>query len=47
MELLRLIEGIRSPFLDTLFGVITRLGEQTILIVVFCVIFWCVNKRMA
>jgi len=47
MELLRLIEGIRSPFLDTVFGLITRLGEQTILIVVFCVIFWCINKRMA
>jgi len=46
MELLRLIEGIRSPFLDTVFGLITRLGEQTILIVVFCVIFWCINKRM-
>lgn len=47
MEILRAIEGMRSPFLDTMFGVITRLGEQTILIVVFCVLFWCINKRMA
>jgi undecaprenyl-diphosphatase len=47
MELLHAIEGIRSPFLDNLFGVITMLGEQTMLIVVFCFIYWCINKRMA
>ena len=47
MDLLRSIEGIRTPFLDILFGLITRLGEQTILIVIFCMLFWCINKRMA
>ncbi|MCL2361024.1 MAG: phosphatase PAP2 family protein [Defluviitaleaceae bacterium] len=47
MELLKAIEGIRTPFLDIVFGIITRLGEQTILIVVFCVLFWCINKKMA
>ena len=47
MELLKAIENIRTPFLDSLFGVITRLGEQTILIVVFCILFWCINKKMA
>ena len=46
MELLRAIESIRSPFLDTVFGLITRFGEEMILIVVFCTLFWCVNKRM-
>jgi len=47
MELLRTIEGIRSPFLDTVVGVITRFGEQTIAIVILCVIFWAINKRWA
>ncbi|MCL2572063.1 MAG: phosphatase PAP2 family protein [Defluviitaleaceae bacterium] len=46
MELLRFIEGIRSPFLDTLFGFVTRFGEETILVVAICVIYWCINKHM-
>jgi len=47
MELLWAIEGIRTPFLDLLFSWITRLGEQELLIFVFCLLFWCLNKRMA
>ena len=47
MELLRLIEGIRTPFLDTLFGYITMLGEEMILIIVFCALYWCISKKMA
>ncbi|MDR0464059.1 MAG: phosphatase PAP2 family protein, partial [Treponema sp.] len=47
MEFLRMLESIRSPFLDTVFGLITRLGEETIAIVVLCAIFWCISKRAA
>ncbi|MCL2202979.1 MAG: phosphatase PAP2 family protein [Defluviitaleaceae bacterium] len=47
MELLRALEGIRTPFLDTVIGLITRFGEETILIVVFCALYWCINKHMA
>lgn len=47
MELLRLIEGIRSPFLDTIIGLITRLGEETVGIVILCAIFWCISKKVA
>ena len=47
MELLRALEGIRSPFLDTVFGYITLLGEETVAIVLLCLIYWCVNKRTA
>ena len=47
MELLRVIEGISSPFLDTVIGLITRLGEETVGIVILCAIFWCINKRVA
>jgi len=47
MELLRAIEGIRTPFLDTVVGLITRLGEETIGVVLLCVIFWCISKKFA
>lgn len=47
MDLLWLLEGVRSPFLNTVFEFITRFGEETILIAIFCIMFWCVNKRMA
>ena len=45
MEMLRLIEEIRSPFLDTVIGLVTRLGEETIGVVILCAIFWCISKR--
>jgi len=47
MELLKMIEGIRSPFLDTLIGLITQLGEETVGVVILCAIFWCINKKFA
>jgi len=47
MEILRLLEGIRSPFLDTVIGLLTQLGEETIGMVILCVIFWCISKRIA
>ena len=47
MELLWALESIRTPFLDAAFSLITRLGEEMLLILVFCVFFWCINKRMA
>lgn len=45
MELLTQLEGIRSPFLDTVIGLITRLGEETIGVAILCAIFWCISKR--
>jgi len=47
MEFLRLLENIRSPFLDTVVGLITQLGEETVAIVILCAIFWCISKRVA
>jgi len=46
MDFLWTLEGIRSPLLDTAFLWITRLGEEMILILVFCTIFWCINKKV-
>ena len=47
MEVLRFLESIRTPFLDTVIGLITRLGEETVGVVVLCAIFWCISKRVA
>ena len=47
MELLRVLETIRSPFLDTIIGLVTRLGEETLIMVAICIIYWCINKRAA
>ena len=47
MQLLRLIETIRTPFLDTVMGLVTRLGEEALALAVLCLVFWCVNKRAA
>ena len=45
MGFLRLLEGIRTPFLDTVFSTITQLGEETIIILVGLLFFWCINKK--
>lgn len=45
MEFLKLLEGIRTPFLDSVFSVITHLGEETFFILFGLIFFWCVNKK--
>lgn len=45
MGLLYWLEGIRTPFLDTVFSLVTHLGEETVFIVLGIFVFWCINKR--
>ena len=45
MEILRALESIRTPFLDSFFSVITHLGEETFFIVFGLIFFWCINKK--
>ncbi len=45
MDFLKLLEGIRTPFLDEFFSAVTRFGEETIFIVVGLFLFWCVDKK--
>lgn len=45
MEFLKWLEGIRIPFLDGFFSVITHLGEETVFIVLGLIFFWCINKK--
>ena len=46
MDILWSLEGIRTPFWNIFFQLITRFGEETILIAVFCIVFWSINKRI-
>lgn len=45
MEVLKFIEGIRTPFGDAFFSLVTHLGEETIFIVVGLLFFWCLDKK--
>jgi len=47
MEFLRVLARYRTPFFDSLFSALTHFGGESIVIVVLCVLYWCVNKRTA
>lgn len=45
MEVLRFLEGIRTPVGDAFFSTVTHLGEETIFIVAGLLFFWCIDKK--
>ena len=45
MEFLYFLEGLRTPALNELMLLVTRLGEETAFLVTALVVFWCVDKR--
>ena len=45
MNILRFLEGLRTPLGDAFFSAITHLGEETIFIIVGLLFFWCINKK--
>ncbi len=45
MEILYFFESIRIPVLNELMLLITRFGEETALLVIALIVFWCVDKR--
>ncbi len=45
MAFLKLLEGIRNPFLDNVFSVITMFGEETVFILAGLLFFWCIDKK--
>lgn len=47
IQFLLWFQQFRTPFLDGLFQFITLFGEQTLLVAVLCLIYWCLNKRLA
>ena len=46
MELLYALEGIRSPFLDSVMSAITELGGETLYMAAAIIAFWCVSKSL-
>ena len=47
MDLLWALKGLRTPFFDVIFGYVTKLGEETVVMVILCMVFWCMQKRTA
>jgi membrane-associated phospholipid phosphatase len=47
IDFLWALSKIRSPFLDTLIQLITRLGEELIIFGVICLFYWCISKSVA
>ncbi len=45
MQFLYFLEGIRTPFLDKFFALVTHLGEETVFLALAIIIFWCVSKK--
>ena len=45
MQLLYALQEIRTPILDAVMQIITRLGEETVFMVAAIVVFWCVSKK--
>lgn len=45
MSFLYFLEGLRNPVLDGFFAAITALGEETALLAVAIIIFWCFSKK--
>ena len=45
MEFLRLLEGLRTPFFDSVFQFFTLFGEETLFMVIAMAVFWCINKK--
>lgn len=45
MALLYFLEGLRTPFFDRLFSLLTLFGSEMGFLAVALFVFWCVNKR--
>ena len=45
MALLYWFESIRTPVLDTVMSLVTRLGEETFFMIAALFVFWCWDKR--
>lgn len=47
MEALRVIAEWRTPFLDQLFLILTKLGEEAVVIAAVALLYWCISKKAA
>ena len=47
INFLKALSEIRNPFLDALIQLITRLGEEVVILGVICFFYWCLSKNTA
>ena len=47
MELLHYFASVRTPFLTALFQCFTLFGEELVVIIVLCLLYWCFDKDLA
>lgn len=47
LEVLKALAKIRCVFLDALMLAVTKLGEEIVILGVICVLYWCINKKLA
>ena len=47
MAFLWLLSEIRTPFLNNLMQSVTYFGQEMLIVVVICALYWCVDKRFA
>ena len=47
MEFVKLVQSFSSPLLDVFFSIITYLGDENLFILIFCLVYWCINKKFA
>lgn len=47
MDILRAIAAMRTPFGEKLWQFFTFFGEETFIVVVLCILFWCFNKNLS
>ena len=45
MGLLYVLQGMRNPLLDQIVALVTRLGEETVFLVMGLLILWCIDKK--
>lgn len=45
MAFLKWLQTIRTPFGDSVLGLITTLGEETVFMILGMLLLWCVNKK--
>ena len=46
MDLLLWLQSIRTPALDAFFLLVTKLGEDTFLLLPILLFYWCLDKRI-
>lgn len=47
MSFLWFLHDLRSPVLDVVFQFITFFGEELLIVIVMCGLYWCVNRELA